>query len=359
MARSRLFVEVQAAGYPGGYGRVYDYVREARPREPVESVERFETPPGHQGQVDFGTFTLPWGRRHALLVVLGHSRLLWLRFYASQTMAVQGRATPPSCTGRHLDRLQRRRDSPTLSASTAPRNLRRCRSGESVAAVRASGVASHVGQGLTRRSSYSWIPDHLRCREDVAFRREVGMELRLLPRATRCVLVMAVCAAGAAVVVLRVGPSPHRSPPPPAEAVALPDGPGAVGARTWFAATPPDDGAAAPWAGARRVRLDANQWRLGDRVNIPVPQEGVVWEGVVARVDTSLGSRSYAGTLRTGGLVPHSFVVTVGEANVFATVTTPSGAYELVGDTRLAWLVPAQEMWREPRNPDYWLPPGR
>ena len=84
----RLFVEVQAAGYPGSYGRVYDYVREARPREPVEPVERFETPPGHQGQVDFGTFTLPWGRRHALLVVLGHSRLLWLRFYARQTMAV-------------------------------------------------------------------------------------------------------------------------------------------------------------------------------------------------------------------------------------------------------------------------------
>ncbi len=38
--------------------------------------------------MDFGTFTLPWGRRHALLVVLGHSRLLWLRFYPRQTMAV-------------------------------------------------------------------------------------------------------------------------------------------------------------------------------------------------------------------------------------------------------------------------------
>ena len=49
---------------------------------------RFETPPGRQGQVDFGTFTLPWGRRHALLVVLGHSRLLWLRFYPRQTMGV-------------------------------------------------------------------------------------------------------------------------------------------------------------------------------------------------------------------------------------------------------------------------------
>ena len=38
--------------------------------------------------MDFGTFTLPRGRRHALVNVLGYSRLLWLRFYPRQTMAV-------------------------------------------------------------------------------------------------------------------------------------------------------------------------------------------------------------------------------------------------------------------------------
>ena len=65
-----------------------DYVRATRPREPVESLVRFETPAGHQGQVDFGTFTLPWGRRHALVIVLGYSRLLWLHFYTRQTMPV-------------------------------------------------------------------------------------------------------------------------------------------------------------------------------------------------------------------------------------------------------------------------------
>ena len=84
----RLFDEVHAAGYAGSYGRVRDYVRTVRPRDPVEPANRFETPPGRQGQVDFGSFTLPWGRRHALLVVLGHSRILWLRFYPRQTMAV-------------------------------------------------------------------------------------------------------------------------------------------------------------------------------------------------------------------------------------------------------------------------------
>ena len=84
----RLYEEVRAAGYPGGYSRVRDYVRLVRPSELPAPVERFETAPGHQGQVDFGTFTLPWGRRHALVVVLGYSRLLWLRFYSRQTMAV-------------------------------------------------------------------------------------------------------------------------------------------------------------------------------------------------------------------------------------------------------------------------------
>ena len=88
LSAQRLFDEVRAAGYPGGYSRVRDYVGQVRPRGPVEPAVRFETPPGKQGQVDFGTFTLPWGRRHALLVVLGHSRLLWLRFYRRQTMRV-------------------------------------------------------------------------------------------------------------------------------------------------------------------------------------------------------------------------------------------------------------------------------
>ena len=84
----RLFNEVQAAGYRGGYGQVKRYVRKVRPGEPVEPVQRFETPPGHQGQVDFADFRLPWGRRHALIVVLGYSRLMWMRFYERQTMPV-------------------------------------------------------------------------------------------------------------------------------------------------------------------------------------------------------------------------------------------------------------------------------
>lgn len=83
----RLFEEVRAAGYPGGITQLRDYVAQIRPRPEPEPIVRFETPPGHQAQVDFAECRFPWGKRYALLVVLGYSRLLWLRFYARQTMA--------------------------------------------------------------------------------------------------------------------------------------------------------------------------------------------------------------------------------------------------------------------------------
>ena len=82
----RLFKEVRAAGYPGSYNQVKRYVRKVRPRPPEEPVVRFETAPGRQGQVDFAHFRLPWGKRYALIVVLGYSRLLWVQFYTRQTM---------------------------------------------------------------------------------------------------------------------------------------------------------------------------------------------------------------------------------------------------------------------------------
>ena len=73
---------------PGGYGRVRNYLRHARPRAAADPVVRFETPPGHQGHMDFGGFRLPGERRHVLLVVLGYSCLMWLRLYPRQKMEV-------------------------------------------------------------------------------------------------------------------------------------------------------------------------------------------------------------------------------------------------------------------------------
>lgn len=83
----RLFEECRSAGYAGGLTQLKVFVRSVRPRPEPEPVVRFETEPGRQAQVDFATFRFPWGKRHALLVVLGYSRLLWIKFYSRQTMA--------------------------------------------------------------------------------------------------------------------------------------------------------------------------------------------------------------------------------------------------------------------------------
>jgi transposase len=82
----RLFAECQADGYTGSLTQLKVFVRRVRPR-PVEApIVRFATAPGHQAQVDFAELKLPWGKRYALVVVLGYSRLLWVRFVVRQDM---------------------------------------------------------------------------------------------------------------------------------------------------------------------------------------------------------------------------------------------------------------------------------
>ncbi len=82
----RLQEEIRSAGYDGGYTQLKEYVRSVRPRPPEEPVIRFETAPGRQVQVDFADFRFPWGKRYALVVVLGYSRLLWVRFFTRKDM---------------------------------------------------------------------------------------------------------------------------------------------------------------------------------------------------------------------------------------------------------------------------------
>ena len=84
----RLYRDLREAGYRGGYDQVRRYAREVRPGPVREPVVRFETRPGLQAQVDFAEFPLPWGKRHALLVVLGYSRQMWFQFYPEQTQEV-------------------------------------------------------------------------------------------------------------------------------------------------------------------------------------------------------------------------------------------------------------------------------
>src|SRR6185437_14022826 len=82
----RLFAECRADGYTGSLTQLKVFVRRVRPRPIDEPIIRFETAPGHQAQVDFAEVKLPWGKRYALVVVLGYSRLLWVRFVVRQDM---------------------------------------------------------------------------------------------------------------------------------------------------------------------------------------------------------------------------------------------------------------------------------
>jgi transposase len=76
----RLLEECRGAGYAGGYSQLNAYVASVRPRPEPEPVVRFETPPGQQAQFDFADIRFPWGKRFALLVVLGYSRVLYVEF---------------------------------------------------------------------------------------------------------------------------------------------------------------------------------------------------------------------------------------------------------------------------------------
>jgi transposase len=89
----RLLREIRERGYQGGYTAVTDFLRDVRPPPSPAFEVRFETPPGHQAQVDFAHFQLvftdePSTPRIVWLfsLVLGCSRLIWARFVSHQDL---------------------------------------------------------------------------------------------------------------------------------------------------------------------------------------------------------------------------------------------------------------------------------
>jgi transposase len=84
----KLYGEILAQGYPGKESKVREFVHERRPdTEPLGSV-RFETAPGEQGQVDWGSFgfIMHHGRSYrlyAFVMTLGWSRASYLHFTIS------------------------------------------------------------------------------------------------------------------------------------------------------------------------------------------------------------------------------------------------------------------------------------
>lgn len=75
-----LFREIQSQGYQGKEGILKNYLRRFKPKAGSEPVTRFETPPGHQMQVDFTTIRRGIGKLKAFVATLGYSRATYVRF---------------------------------------------------------------------------------------------------------------------------------------------------------------------------------------------------------------------------------------------------------------------------------------
>ena len=84
----RLLEEVRARGYTGGYTVLRQRIKQLRKQCHRPPVERFETGPGVQAQMDWATYTIDFsqeGRRKVNLFsyVLGYSRRQYIHFTAS------------------------------------------------------------------------------------------------------------------------------------------------------------------------------------------------------------------------------------------------------------------------------------
>jgi transposase len=88
-----LLQEIRERGYEGGITILREAAAKIKQHQVQKVVDRYETEPGRQGQVDWGSCGTIWheGRRRKLsllAVVLGYSRTTWARFVVSERRPV-------------------------------------------------------------------------------------------------------------------------------------------------------------------------------------------------------------------------------------------------------------------------------
>jgi transposase len=86
-----LLREIQERGYTGGYTALKDYLQPQRREAAVVAVRRFETPPGHQAQMDWGhlgAVESEAGKKklYGFVLTLGYSRAMYADLATDQTL---------------------------------------------------------------------------------------------------------------------------------------------------------------------------------------------------------------------------------------------------------------------------------
>lgn len=81
---SVLFAEIQILGYSGCVRSVSSFLSEIKPQSKPDPVVRFETEPGQQAQVDWGSFKLGEQRISLFLITLGWSRFAYGEFVENE-----------------------------------------------------------------------------------------------------------------------------------------------------------------------------------------------------------------------------------------------------------------------------------
>jgi transposase len=84
-----LYDEIHELGYRGGGTILKEFMHPFRALAKEKATVRFETPPGRQAQVDWGTFKKPGRKRvQGFVMTLGWSRAQYLDFTDSQALAL-------------------------------------------------------------------------------------------------------------------------------------------------------------------------------------------------------------------------------------------------------------------------------